>query len=114
MCVFKASIVIRPEDVDIALGRTLFLPCVVITNNSSSAVSITWQQNGSALDSSIKVHLLMVTEKNGSTIITSVLEICSTVDVGGNYSCKAMADQQILDEETFSINIINGNKWAKP
>lgn len=89
------------------LGRTLFLPCVVVaSNNSATAVTVAWQHNGAPFDPTphVRIHTPVVMQKSGVTVIKSVLELClTTTEAGGEYGCRAMAAGEILDEEIFHI-----------
>lgn len=98
-----AHIVVSPEDVTTSLGHTLFLSCVVVTN--ASTVTVTWRHNGGTISPS-RVHVLTTTPGNTGDVIKSVLEVCAIdEDIAGNYTCMAVAGQDVLDEEAFHIGI---------
>lgn len=97
------AIVIWPEDLEARVGQTLFLPCVATV---SETASVTWRR-GNHLASQARVHTTVMSERNGTVLLKSVLEICLTaVDTGGEYSCQVMAGQELLDEASFHINVL--------
>ena len=102
---------IWPEDLEARVGQTLFLPCVATV---SEAASVTWRRGGH-LASQATVHTTVMSERNGTVLLKSVLEICLTaVDIAGEYSCGVMAGQELLDEESFRINVLPPqSEWNK-
>ncbi len=106
----SAVIVVSPADVSSFLGDTLFLPCVLLsTLNSTAPASITWQHNGATLNSNspeVTIHAPVTVERNGVTLVKSVLELCLTeLDEGSEYSCTVMQQQHVLDEGTFRVTV---------
>ena len=102
-----ARIIISPADVTSQLGQTVFLPCVVfVSANSTVPVSIVWKRNGIRLDSNSNTSVHAPEQNDSVTVIRSILELCLTeVDGGSQYSCAAMQQQDILDEQLFTVTV---------
>ena len=106
----SAHIVLFPEDSSTKLGHTLFLPCLAVLtgpNHDAGAVQISWSHNGLPVTSnpslSHVIHTVSLSQDN-MTVIKSVLELCvKAVDVGGEYTCTALAEEAILDAQTFHL-----------
>ena len=97
---------LHPDDVVVLAGDTILLSCIAY---GTPTPSITWMKDGALLSNStnITMHGGHAYGEN-VTFTRSVLQLCTTLEGGGAYSCTA----DNTTSETFSISV--QCEWIAP